>query len=145
MTTPTTTNKIPLAEHRYGREEMLLFYSDSPPFPHNMANIPTLVRTQPVSPIAMFPPTPEEQVKSSLVTKFYLLFIRWYSVVVSILGHLIRVEGKEDISLVEEEEGGVVEVLDVLIIIGHLVAMKIVGTIVQIVTLIGLTKGTNVT
>lgn len=134
-----------MAEHRYGREEMLLFHMDNPLFPRNMANIPTLVRTQPVSPIAMFPPSPEEQVKSIHLTKFYLLFIRWYSVVVSILGHLFQVEGKEGITLVEEEEGGVVEVLDVLIIIGHQVAMKIVGTIVQIVILIGSMKGTNVT
>ena len=65
--------------------------------------------------------------------------------VVSILGHLIQVEGKEGITLVEEEEGDVVEVLDALIIIGHQVAMKIVGTIVQIVILIGSMKGTNVT
>lgn len=73
MTTPSTFQKLPLAKHRYGREEMLLFYSETLPYPSAMANIPTLILQQPVSPIAMTPITPDEQVGVvTLYPKHYL-------------------------------------------------------------------------
>ena len=61
-TTPIALQKLSLAEHRYGREEMLLYYADTVGCLPGISNIPTLVLQQPVSPYAMSPISPEEQV-----------------------------------------------------------------------------------
>ena len=51
-----------LAEHRYGREEMLCLYQENPPLPSQMADIPDLVRREAVQPLALLPLTEQEQV-----------------------------------------------------------------------------------
>ena len=65
-TTPTPTSssarKLQLADHRYGREEMLCLYQENPPLPSRMANIPDLVRTEAMQPFALLPVTEQEQV-----------------------------------------------------------------------------------
>ena len=65
-TTPTPTSssakKLALAEHRYGREEMLSLFQENPPLPSRIARIPDLVRTEATQPLALIPLTDQEQV-----------------------------------------------------------------------------------
>ena len=63
---PTTLKKLPLAalaEHRYGREEMLALLLDDPPLPPDLSKIPVLSHAQPLQPLALIPFTEVEQVK----------------------------------------------------------------------------------
>ena len=63
-TTPTTPigRKLPLADHRYGKEEMIALYPDPIVYPQDMSNISTIVRPNRVPPFAFIPLTEKEQV-----------------------------------------------------------------------------------
>ena len=61
-TVPPSLPKLPLAQYRYGREEMLLFYSEQVPYPEEMALIATLARKEIIPPLAISPLSPQEQV-----------------------------------------------------------------------------------
>lgn len=62
-TTPFTSGKkLLLADHRYGREEMLSLYQENPILPSRIAWIPDLVRTEALQPLALLPLTEQEQV-----------------------------------------------------------------------------------
>ncbi|XP_019850193.1 PREDICTED: PERQ amino acid-rich with GYF domain-containing protein 2 [Amphimedon queenslandica] len=65
VTTPTTLPaslpKLPLAQYRYGREEMLLFYTGEVPFPKDMSVIHALARNDTIAPLAISPLSPQEQ------------------------------------------------------------------------------------
>ena len=61
-TVPPSLPKLPLAQYRYGREEMLLFYSEQVPYPEEMPFIATLARKETIPPLAISPLSPQEQV-----------------------------------------------------------------------------------
>ena len=53
---------MPLAEYRYGREEMLALLQDNPPLPSDLSKVPVLSHVQPLQPLALIPLTEIEQV-----------------------------------------------------------------------------------
>ena len=59
--------KIPLAECRYGKEEMLSLYPNPVIYPVSIANLPTIVRPNCIQPLAFIPLTEEEQVSNDLL------------------------------------------------------------------------------
>ena len=63
VTPSTSLKKLPLAEHRYGREEMLALLLDNPPLPSDLSKIPVLSHVQPLQPLALIPFTEIEQVR----------------------------------------------------------------------------------
>lgn len=54
--------KVKLAEHRYGREEMLALYTVGAPVPADLAGFVGLVRDKPADPVSFSPLSEEEQV-----------------------------------------------------------------------------------
>lgn len=54
--------KYKLAEHRYGREEMLALFVPNSKIPECMKSYPSIVSEKPLQPMAFIAPTEEEQV-----------------------------------------------------------------------------------
>lgn len=54
---------MPLAEYRYGREEMLSLLLDDPPLLQDLAKIPMLCHPQALKPLSLMPLTEIEQVR----------------------------------------------------------------------------------
>lgn len=69
-TTPTANlaKKFKLAEFRYGKEELLQLYVESPEMPQNMASVPPITKVRPSVPLAFMPQTEEEQVRCFLTS-----------------------------------------------------------------------------
>ncbi len=67
LTTPTTPTaslgkRFPLAEHRYGREELLQLFGEDLAIPPDMVSLPPITRKQQLVPLAFMPLSSEEQV-----------------------------------------------------------------------------------
>ena len=54
--------RFPLAEHRYGREELLQLFSDDTTLPSDMPNLAPVTRKQLLIPLSFMPLSEEEQV-----------------------------------------------------------------------------------
>ena len=67
--TPTTTlaKKFKLAEFRYGKEELLQLFVDSPELPRDMPVLVPIINGQPSPPLAFLPLSEEEQVSKNRV------------------------------------------------------------------------------
>lgn len=61
-TAAMSARKIPLAEYRYGKEEMISLHPDVVLFPTDICDVPTIVRQTILQPLAFVPLTEEEQV-----------------------------------------------------------------------------------
>lgn len=59
----TTTYK--LAEHRYGREEMLALFAETREVPEELKEVPIIVSEKPLQPLALIPLSSDEQVSNS--------------------------------------------------------------------------------
>ena len=53
-----------MAEHRYGKEELLQLFSEDRTKPEKMPMIPPITRTQALTPLAFMPLSEEEQVST---------------------------------------------------------------------------------
>lgn len=68
---PSPGPKYKLAEHRYGKEEMLALFSEDVKIPEELAMFESICRSRPVLPLAFQPLTEEEQVLLSVLLKLY--------------------------------------------------------------------------
>ena len=59
---PSPGPKYKLAEHRYGKEEMLALFSEEVKIPEELEMFDSVCRSRPVLPLAFQPLTEEEQV-----------------------------------------------------------------------------------
>lgn len=60
---PSPGPKYKLAEHRYGKEEMLALFSEDVNIPEELEMFDSICRNRPVLPLAFQPLTEEEQVQ----------------------------------------------------------------------------------
>lgn len=60
---PSPGPKYKLAEHRYGKEEMLALFSEDVEMPKELEMFDSICRNRPVLPLAFQPLTEEEQVQ----------------------------------------------------------------------------------
>ena len=71
----TTTYK--LADHRYGREEMLALFAETREVPEELNEVPAIVSEKPLQPLALIPLSTEEQVRQNinclLVNRGYII------------------------------------------------------------------------
>lgn len=74
-TVPASLPKLPLAQYRYGREEMLLFYTGDVPFPKDMSVIHALARNDTIAPLAISPLSPQEQVGVASINYIDIIFL----------------------------------------------------------------------
>lgn len=56
--------KYKLAEHRYGREEMLALLTYSSEIPKELQEVPSIAIEKPMKPLALLPLSEDEQVRS---------------------------------------------------------------------------------
>ena len=68
---PSPGPKYKLAEHRYGKEEMLALFSEDVEMPKELEMFDSICRNRPVLPLAFQPLTEEEQVR----LYFVLLYV----------------------------------------------------------------------
>ena len=74
----TVPTQFKLAEHRYGREEMLALYRKSEKMPCSLEDVTSIAKREALTPMALLPLNDEEQVSRHLLGSFLLrLFQNW--------------------------------------------------------------------